>query len=72
VSRDNPNAGLRVQRQVPLPVTYKQRVLGCGYRTEAVVESAVMVEFKTVEKLLPVQRLNCSHISNYPDWVLGC
>ncbi len=47
-------AGLRVQRQVPLPVTYKQIVLDCGYRMDAVVESAVIVEFKTVERLLPV------------------
>ena len=36
-------AGLRVQRQVPLPVTYKQVVLDCGYRMDAVVESAVIV-----------------------------
>jgi len=47
-------AGLRVQRQVPLPVTYKQVVLDCGYRMDAVVERAVIVEFKTEEKFLPV------------------
>jgi GxxExxY protein len=45
-------AGLRVQRQVLLPVTYKQIVLGCGYRIDAVVETAVIVEFKTVERLV--------------------
>jgi GxxExxY protein len=47
-------AGLKVQRQVLLPVTYKQIVLDCGYRMDAVVEGAVIVEFKTVERLLPV------------------
>ena len=46
---------------------YKQVVLDCGYRMDAVVESAVIVEFKTVEKLLPVHEASCSHISNYPD-----
>ena len=35
-------------------MTYKQIVLDCGYRIDAVVESAVIVEFKTVERLLPV------------------
>jgi GxxExxY protein len=47
-------AGLRIQRQVPLPVTYKKVVLDFGYRMDAVVEDVVVVEFKTVEKLLPV------------------
>src|SRR4030095_12029894 len=47
-------AGLRVQRQVPLAGTYKQVALDCGYRMDAVVESAVIVAFSIVDKLLPV------------------
>jgi len=47
-------AGLVVRRQVPLPVVYKGVKLDCGYRIDAVVEEAVVLEFKTVEKLLPV------------------
>ena len=35
-------------------MTYKQVVLDCGYRMDAVVERAVIVEFKTEEKFLPV------------------
>src|SRR5262245_45994709 len=47
-------AGLVVRRQVPLPVVYKGIELDCGYRMDSVVEEAVILEFKTVEKLLPV------------------
>jgi GxxExxY protein len=39
---------------VPLPVIYKGVKLDCGYRIDAIVEEIVIVEFKTVEKLLPV------------------
>src|SRR5258706_1873649 len=46
--------GLGVRRQVPLPVVYKGVKLDCGYRIDAVVEEAVVLEFKTVVKLLPV------------------
>jgi GxxExxY protein len=46
--------GLAVRRQVPLPVIYKGDKLDCGYRIDAVVEETVILEFKTVEKLLPV------------------
>ena len=47
-------SGLRVQRQILLPVIYKGVCLDCGYRMDAVIENLVVVEFKTVEKLLPV------------------
>ena len=46
--------GLAVRRQGPLPVIYKGVKLDCGYRVDAIVEEIVIVEFKTVEKLLPV------------------
>jgi GxxExxY protein len=46
--------GLAVKRQVPLPVTYKGVKLDCGYRIDAVVEETAILEFKTVEKLLPL------------------
>jgi GxxExxY protein len=42
------------RRQVPLPVTYKSVRLDCGYRLDIVVEQSVILELKTVERLLPV------------------
>ena len=46
--------GLKFQKQVPLPVRYKEVLLDCGYRIDLLVEEIVIVELKTVEKLLPI------------------
>lgn len=45
---------LRVQRQVALPLTYKNLALDAGLRLDLAVEDAVVVELKTVEAFLPV------------------
>jgi GxxExxY protein len=42
------------RRQVPLPVKYKEVRLECGYRMDIVVDDQVIVEVKTVERILPV------------------
>jgi len=46
--------GVNFERQVPLPVQYKGLKLDCGYRLDVVVETAVVLELKSVEKVLPV------------------
>jgi len=46
--------GLACDRQVPLELAYKGLRIGSAYRIDLVVESAVVVEVKTVETLLPV------------------
>jgi len=46
--------GLAFRRQVPLPIIYKQLRLDCGYRIDIVVGERVVVELKTVERLIPV------------------
>ena len=47
-------SGLTFRRQVPLPVVYKAVRLDCGYRIDVVVEERVILELKTVERLIPV------------------
>ena len=47
-------AGIAFGRQVPLPVIYKAIHLDCGYRLDLVVESRLILELKTVERLLPI------------------
>ena len=42
------------QRQVPLPVLYKGVRLDCGYRIDLLVDDRIVVELKTVDKVLPV------------------
>jgi GxxExxY protein len=48
------NAGLKFERQKPLPVAYKAVHLDCGYRIDLVVGDKLIVELKTVESLLPI------------------
>ena len=47
-------AGLRVEREVVLPVKYKGRLVDGAYRADLIVEGAVLVELKAVERLLPI------------------
>ena len=46
--------GLRVEQQKPLPLTYRSVRLDCGYRLDLVVESAIIVEIKSVDQLAPI------------------
>jgi GxxExxY protein len=47
-------AGLTFSRQQTLPVIYDGLRIDCGFRPDLVVEGRVIVEVKTVAKLLPV------------------
>lgn len=47
-------AGLRVERQKPVPVMYKEIRLDFGYRIDMLVENRVILELKAVEYLIPV------------------
>src|SRR5712672_2057003 len=46
--------GLPFQCQVELPVSYKGLKLDCGYKIDVVVNNEVIVELKSVERVLPV------------------
>jgi len=46
--------GIGFERQVALPVVYKEVKLDCGYRMDVVVENKVVIELKTVERLMPI------------------
>ena len=46
--------GLRVERQKPVPLIYKEIKLECGYRIDILVEDKVIVELKSVEEILAI------------------
>jgi len=48
--------GLKVERQVLLPVVYDNVRLDSGLRLDLVVENRVVVELKAVETLLPLHK----------------
>jgi GxxExxY protein len=61
------------QRQVPLPVTYKNIKLDCGYRLDFLVEDTLVVELKSVERILPLykaQILSYMRLANIPVGLL--
>jgi GxxExxY protein len=49
-------SGYQVEHQKPLPVIYKEVRLECGYRLDVLVEEAVIVEIKAVERLMPIHQ----------------
>jgi GxxExxY protein len=46
--------GLAFRRQVPLPVIYEDVRLKCAYCADIIVEQSVILELKSVERILPV------------------
>ena len=47
-------AGLRVERQVAIPIRYEELTFDEGFRADLLVENKVIVELKSVEKLTRV------------------
>ena len=46
--------GFTVEEQKPLPVTYRDVKLDCGYRLDLLVENEIVVEVKALEHLAPI------------------
>jgi GxxExxY protein len=48
--------GIEVERQVNVPVSYKGKQLACGIQLDLLVQRTIIIELKSVEKILPVHR----------------
>jgi GxxExxY protein len=48
------NAGLKIERQKPIAVVYKEVKLECGYRADIIVEDKIVLELKAIDALTPV------------------
>jgi len=62
-------AGLKVEKEVSLPITYKEIKLEQGYRIDLLIENKLVVELKTVEIFTAVhsaQILTYLKLGNYP------
>ena len=61
--------GIPFKVQSPLPVDYKGLKLDCGYRVDFLVDDRLIVEIKSVERLIPVHEaqiltyMKLAHIS---------
>ena len=47
-------AGMKTERQKPVPVMYKEIRMECGYRIDLLVEDTMILELKSVESFSPV------------------
>ena len=54
--------GLRVEREKPLPLVYRGHRLDCGYRLDLLVEDAIIVEVKAIERL---ERVHSAQLLSY-------
>ena len=60
--------GLKVEQQVPMPVVFDGVNLGTPYRLDLLVERVVVVELKTVDRILPIheaQLLSYLRLGNF-------
>jgi GxxExxY protein len=48
--------GIPFQRQVPVPMAYKGLNLDCAYRLDIIVNNELILEIKSVDKLLSIHR----------------
>lgn len=50
------SVGLTVNRQVDVPVVYKGKNLGFGFRADMIVNGIIVIELKSVESLLQIHK----------------
>jgi GxxExxY protein len=65
------NNGLTVECEVALPVVYEKIKIDAGYRIDMIVEGVVIIENKTVEKLLPIHEAQLLTYLKMKDCKLG-
>jgi len=61
--------GLKVEKEISLPIIYKEIKLNHGYRIDLLIEDKIVLELKTVEKFTDVhsaQLLTYMKLGNYP------
>jgi len=63
--------GLRVERQLPLPIRYKELEFDEGFRADIVVENLVVLELKSVEKINNAHRKQIQTYLKLSDRKLG-
>ena len=54
LARELERRGLRVERQVPIPIEYNDLLFDEGFRADIIVEGKVILELKSVEQLAKV------------------
>ncbi len=58
-------------RQISVPVEYKETKLDCGYRLDLLIENSVVIEIKSVDKLMPVHEAQLLTYLKLGGWNVG-
>lgn len=59
------------EREVPVPIVYKDVKLECGYRLDFLVSGRVVIETKSVEALAPIHEAQLLTYMNLGGWEVG-
>ena len=54
LERELTSRGLKVQRQVAVPIVFEDLVFNVGFRADLIVEDRIVIELKSVEKMAAV------------------
>jgi GxxExxY protein len=54
--RELERRGIPYKRQVPLPVEYYGMTVDCGYRLDLIVDGLVVLEIKSVSRVVPIHK----------------
>ena len=63
--------GIEYKEQIQLPVKYKSIQLDCGYRLDILIENKIVIELKSVEKILPIHDAQLLTYLKLGGWQLG-
>jgi len=63
--------GINFERQKPLPITYKDVRLDCGYRLDILVDNQIVLELKSCEQIEPIHKAQLLTYLRLADLSLG-
>ena len=64
-------SGLKVKKEKPMPIVYKEVKLDHGYRLDLLVQDKVVIEIKTVDALIDVHEAQILTYLKLGDYKLG-
>jgi GxxExxY protein len=63
--------GFKVETQVPLDIRYETLIVPNAYRLDLIVNDLILVELKTIEKILPVHEAQLLTYLRFKQFRLG-
>jgi GxxExxY protein len=63
--------GFSIEQQVPMTVRYKDLIIPNAFKADLVVEDTLIIELKTIDKLLPMHDAQIIHYMHLAQMPLG-